>query len=98
GAEWQVWALFLVYGLFFGLTEGPEKALLAALAPAGRQGSAFGAYHAAVGVAALPASILFGALWQGFGPRAAFGTGAALALVAALLLPMALPRSAMEAG
>ncbi|CAA9329217.1 MAG: Uncharacterized MFS-type transporter, partial [uncultured Gemmatimonadetes bacterium] len=58
GEAWQVWALFLVYGLYFGLTEAPEKALVAALAPEGRRGSAFGAYHAAIGIAALPASVL----------------------------------------
>jgi MFS family permease len=91
-AEWQVWALFLVYGLFFGLTEGPEKALVARLAPAGLRGSAFGAYHAAIGLAALPASIVFGVVWQAFGARAAFLLGAALALAAALVLPLALPR------
>ena len=91
-AEWQVWALFLVYGLFFGLTEGPEKALVARLAPEGLRGSAFGAYHAAIGLAALPASIAFGVVWQAFGAPAAFGMGASLALAAALLLPLALPR------
>ena len=91
-AEWQVWALFLVYGLFFGLTEGPEKALVARLAPAGLRGSAFGAYHAAIGLAALPASIVFGIVWQAFDARAAFLLGAVLALAAALVLPLALPR------
>ena len=72
-----MWALFLVYGLFFGLTEGPEKALVARLAPAGLRGSAFGAYHAAIGLAALPASIMFGIVWQAFSSQAAFGMGAA---------------------
>jgi MFS family permease len=91
-SAWQVWALFLVYGLFFGLTEGPEKALVAGLAPEGLRGSAFGAYHAAIGLAALPASIAFGVVWQAFGAPAAFGMGASLALAAALLLPLALPR------
>ena len=91
-AAWQVWALFIVYGLFFGLTEGPEKALVAGLAPQGLRGSAFGAYHAAIGMAALPASVLFGAVWQAFDARWAFAMGAALALAAALLLPLALPR------
>jgi MFS family permease len=89
-AAWQVWALFLVYGLFFGLTEGPEKALVARLAPAGLRGSAFGAYHAAIGLAALPASLLFGIVWQAFGAEWAFAMGAALALAAALLLPLAM--------
>lgn len=92
GEAWQVWALSLVYGLYFGLTEAPEKALVAALAPDGRRGSAFGAYHAAIGIAALPASVLFGVLWQGFGAHVAFAAGAAFALAAALLLPWALPR------
>lgn len=91
-AQWQVWALFIVYGLFFGLTEGPEKALVAGLAPAGLRGSAFGAYHAAIGLAALPASVVFGVVWQTFSSRAAFGMGAAIALAAALLLPLALSR------
>jgi MFS family permease len=95
-AQWQVWALFIVYGLFFGLTEGPEKALVAGLAPAGLRGSAFGAYHAAIGLAALPASVVFGIVWQTFSSQAAFGMGAAIALAAALLLPLALPSHQTE--
>ncbi|MGQ0815623.1 MAG: MFS transporter [Gemmatimonadota bacterium] len=83
---WQIWALFLTYGLFYGLTEAPEKAMVAALAPAQRRGAAFGAYHFAIGVAALPASIIFGVLWQQFGAALAFFTGAALALAAALIM------------
>ena len=89
---WQVWALFGVYGLFYGLTEAPEKALVAAAAPADRRGAAFGAYHFSVGVAALPASLLFGLLWQEVSIAAAFGAGAGLALAAAVGL-LFLPRS-----
>lgn len=87
---WHAWALFVVYGLFFGLTEAPEKALVAALAPDALRGRAFGTFHFATGIAALPASVLFGVLWERVSPAAAFGTGAALALLAAALLPPAL--------
>ena len=92
GAQWQAWALFLVYGLFFGLTEAPEKSLVAAFAPAALRGSAFGWYHAVLGVAALAASLLFGVIWNAFGAETAFLTGAGLALAAALLLPVVLPK------
>jgi len=54
--------------------------------PGRLRGTAFGVYHAAVGLSALPASIVFGLLWQAFGAPAAFLTGAALAAVATLLL------------
>ena len=92
--EWHVWGLFMVYGLFHGLTEAPEKALVAALAPAELRGRAFGSYHFAIGVAALPASLLFGMIWEGVSSKAAFATGAGIALTAALLLPLALARRA----
>jgi MFS family permease len=84
----HIWLLFIVYGLFYGLTEAPEKALVAKLAPVGRRGSAFGAYHATIGIAALPSSILFGLIWQRAGAHAAFMVGAGLALAAAILLPL----------
>ncbi|MHB8707371.1 MAG: MFS transporter [Desulfuromonadales bacterium] len=84
--ELHIWLLFAGYGLFYGLTEGAEKALVADLAPATERGAAFGWFNAAIGLGALPASLLFGALWQWSGPLTAFGFGAALAAVAALLL------------
>jgi MFS family permease len=86
GSVWQVWGLFLIYGLYFGLTEGVEKALVADLTPAAVRASAYGIYHTAIGVTALPASLLTGWLWQWFGARLAFGTGAVLAAAAAVLL------------
>jgi MFS family permease len=86
GSAWEVWGLFLVYGLYFGLTEGVEKALVADLAPVQARASAYGVYHTAIGIAALPASLLTGWLWQWFGAGVAFGTGAVLAAVAAVLL------------
>jgi MFS family permease len=84
-AAWQVWLLLATYGLFYGLTEAPERALVAALAPRERRGAAFGAYHFAIGVAALPASVIFGLLWQHFSSAFALLTGATIALTATLL-------------
>lgn len=95
-APWQGWALFLVYGLFYGLTEAPQKALVARIAPAERRGSAYGAFHFVVGLTALPGSLLFGGIWQAFGATAAFGTGAALALTAALVLALGVPADAQR--
>ena len=83
---WQAWALFLAYALFYGLTEPSEKTLVANLAGAERKGLAYGWYNFAVGVATLPASLIFGGLYQYFGAVAAFGWGAALALAAVVLL------------
>jgi MFS family permease len=83
---WEAWALFAVYGLYFGLTEGVEKALIADLSPAHLRGSAFGLYNLMIGFGALPASLLFGWVWQSYGSAAAFGMGAAFALAASLWL------------
>lgn len=90
-AAWHAWALFAVYGAFYGLTEGTEKALVADLVPADRRGAAFGAYHLAVGLGALPASVLFGLVWERLGAPAAFGLGASLAGAAAALLLVLVP-------
>lgn len=84
-------AWFLVYGLFFALSEGTQKALVADLAPPHLHGTAFGLFHAATGLAALGASVLFGLVWHAFGAPAAFGLGAALALTAAVLLLAIVP-------
>ncbi|HKH45783.1 MAG TPA: MFS transporter [Thermoanaerobaculia bacterium] len=90
-AAWQVWALFAVYGIYFGLTEGVEKALVADLVPADRRGSAFGWYNLALGIGALPASLIFGAIWDRAGAPVAFGFGAAMALAAAVGITFVAP-------
>ena len=79
-------AFFLVYSVYAAAVEGTEKALITDLTPEPLRGTAFG-WHAAVqGFGALAASLLFGGIWQTFGAPAAFATGAALALIASLLL------------
>ena len=85
-AEWQVWALFVAYAIFYAVTEPAEKTLVANLVGPENRGLAYGWFNCAVGIATLPASLAFGALYQTCGPLAAFGSGAGLALVAAILL------------
>lgn len=86
--QWQFWVLFVIYGFYYGMTEGAEKALVTDFAPSEFRGTAFGIYHAAVGLAALPASLVFGVIWFKLGPAYSFGIGALLAGVAAVLLLM----------
>lgn len=88
-ASWHAWAVFLAYGLFHGLSEPAERVLVAGMAGTAARARAFGAYHSALGIAALPASLLFGLLWEPFGAALAFYVGAALALTASLLLVLA---------
>ena len=85
-ATWHAWALFAVYGVFFGLTEGVEKALVADLIPAERRGAGYGWYNLAIGLGALPASVLFGAIWDRYGTGRAFVFGAAMSALASVLL------------
>ena len=81
---WQAWALFAVYGVFFGLTEGSERALVADMVSLERRGTAFGWYNLAIGLGALPASLLFGVVWDRASAPAAFVMGASLALAASV--------------
>jgi MFS family permease len=87
-SQWQAWALFGVYGIYFGLTEGVEKALVADFAPSHLRGSAFGLYHLVVGIGAFPASVAFGFVMKQYGAEAAFGMGAGLALLASVMLSL----------
>jgi MFS family permease len=88
-SAWHVWALFLAYGLFYALTEPAEKTLVMMLAGTENKGLAFGWFNFAIGVAALPSSLLFGWIYEQFGAVAAFGWGAALAALATALLAAA---------
>ncbi len=85
-------ALFVVYGFFHGLSEAPEKAIVAAMVTEDRRGTAFGWYNLTLGALALPAGLLFGGIWQAFGPAAAFSAGAALAAAALVVLAATAPR------
>jgi MFS family permease len=82
-------AIFLAYGLYFGLTEGVEKAWVADMASDAARGVAFGVYNAALGAGGLAASLIFGAIWTRVSPAAAFLTGAGFALAASVLLYLA---------
>ncbi len=88
---WQVWGLFAIYGVYYGMVEGTAKALVADLVKPEQRGTAYGVYNAAVGVTAFPASLIAGVLWQGlgswpgFGPAAPFIFGAIMALLAVVM-------------
>jgi hypothetical protein len=85
-AGWHAWALFLAYAVFYALTEPSEKTLVAQLVGRAGKGLAYGWYNFAIGVMTLPASLLFGWLYDQYGALVAFHTGAALAAAAAILL------------
>ncbi len=89
--QWHIWSLFTLYGIYFGLTEGTEKALVADLVPSELRATAYGIYNFAIGIAAFPASVVMGVLWQSFNSTVAFTFGAALALIAMILLALAIP-------
>jgi MFS family permease len=84
--EISVWVLFLIYGIYFGLAEGAEKALVADLVRPEQRGTAFGLYNLAFSITVLPASILMGAVWDWKGPATAFLLSAGLGATAAVLL------------
>jgi MFS family permease len=98
-AAWQVWMLYVVYGLYYGLAYGTANALVADLVPENLRGTAYGTYNAIIGILAFPASFIAGLLWQGigswngFGPSAPFLFGGTLALIAALLMVFWMPKT-----
>src|SRR5688572_13712988 len=80
---WQAWALFILYGFYFGLTEGVEKALVADLVTDEQRGTAFGFYNLAYGITVFPASLMFGFVWTRFSVESAFLMSAAVSVAAA---------------
>lgn len=87
---WTVWLLYAFYGLYYALTEGAGKAMVAELVPEANRGAAYGLYNASIGVMALPASLIAGVLWERVSPATPFAFGAAVAALSLLglhLLP-----------
>lgn len=95
--SWQIWVLYAVYGLYYGLSLGTVNAMVADLVPEELRGTAYGTYNAVIGLLAFPASFIAGILWQGlgswagFGPSAPFLFGGSLALIATLLMIFWMP-------
>lgn len=83
---WMLCGLFGIYGLFKAATEGVEKALVADLAPKGMAGTAFGWFNLISGLMLLPASLIFGWLYESFSPSYAFLFSGSCAGLAFLLL------------
>jgi MFS family permease len=81
-----LWAAAVLYGLMIGLGEGSERALISLYANERERGTAFGWYHLAVGISAIPAGVLFGAVWHYWNAGDAFLFAGALSLLSALLL------------
>jgi MFS family permease len=83
----MLWVAFPLYGLVTAAIEGSERALVADMVPAGQAGTAFGWYYLVTGLLLLPASAIFGALWERGSPLFAFGFSATCAILAILVLP-----------
>jgi MFS family permease len=83
---WLLWPLFAFYGIFMAATEGAEKALVADIAPKEMLGTAYGWFNLTTGIMLLPASMIFGWLWQTISPEVAFGFSASCAILAAIML------------
>jgi MFS family permease len=84
--EVSLWILFLIYGIYFGLAEGAEKALVADLVRPEQRGTAYGLYNLAFGITVFPASLLMGMIWDWKGPTLAFLISASMGGMAAVLL------------
>jgi MFS family permease len=95
---WHIWALYGLYGVYYGLAYGTTKAMVADIVPEALRGTAYGTHNAVLGILDLPASLIAGVLWQGvgawegFGPAAPFVFGGSLALTAALLMGLVMPK------
>jgi MFS family permease len=85
-SAWHAWTLFIVYGVYFGFTEGVEKAMVADLVGEERRGTAYGLYNLAFGIAVFPASLIFGLIWNQYGAPAAFIFSSIISVVAAIFL------------
>ncbi len=84
--QWFMVISFVTLGLYTAATAGVERAFISEIAPKELKGTMLGLHSTVVGVALLPASIIFGALWTSFGPTVAFALGGVLATVASLIL------------
>lgn len=101
-ATWHVVVLYILYGFYYGLAYGTTKAMVADIVPENLRGTAYGTYNAVLGILDFPASLIAGllwqgaGLWQGFGPSAPFLFGGVLALIAAVLMMVWMPKGMLK--
>ena len=82
----HIWVLFALYGIYYGISDGALRAFVADMVKdEDKRGTAYGFYHGAIGLCALPASLILGFLWQGFGAAVAFSFGSILAIIAGIV-------------
>jgi len=99
-AGWQIFGLYVIYGIYYGMTYGTINAMLADLVPVEVRGTAYGSYNAMIGIIAFPASLIAGILWQGMGPWTGFGYpapflfGGCMSLIAVILMVSWMPKTA----
>lgn len=91
GAGWHIWVLYALYGLYYGLAYGTAKAMVADIVPEELRGTAYGTFNAVLGILDFPASLIAGLLWRYLTPAAPFFFGAAMALIAAVLMALLMP-------
>ena len=77
---------FILYGFYTAMITGVERAYIAEISPKDLKGTMLGLHSTIVGAALLPASLIAGFLWDGFGAPATFMFGAGMSLLAAFTL------------
>jgi len=78
--------LFAFYGLFYALTEGTGRALIADFVPPEARGSAYAIFHTVVGLAIIIGGYGLGKIWDIFSVRATFSISAFGSFVGFLVL------------
>jgi len=78
--------LFMLYGLFFAMIDGVQRAFVVDLTPPELKATALGTFHAVTGLAAMPAGLIAGLLWEYFSPETTFFYSFIVSIIAAVLL------------
>jgi MFS family permease len=83
---WGLVFVFLFYGLFFGLSEPSERALISILSSRKKMGTSFGVFNFSISLAALPSNLFFGWIWSQWGSFVAFAVSSGLAFLAGIIV------------
>ncbi len=76
---------FAVYGIFYAMVDGVQRAFVADTAPKHLKATALGLLQTAIALTALPGGLIAGLLWDKFGPNATFIYGGTLSIISLVL-------------